>query len=70
MRDPAVARWQAHLHGLATPIRELSGLTEKSWQQTAGGEQIAECGFGIADLRCGMLDMEFGLRIFVFLAES
>jgi len=28
MRDPAVARWQAHLHGLATPIRELSGLEE------------------------------------------
>ena len=26
MRDPAVARWQAHLHGLATPSRELSGL--------------------------------------------
>jgi len=26
MRAPAVARWQAHLHGLATPTRELSGF--------------------------------------------
>ncbi len=26
MQDPAVAQWQAHLHGLATPIRELPGL--------------------------------------------
>ena len=26
-QHPAVARWQAHLHGLATAIHETSGLT-------------------------------------------
>jgi hypothetical protein len=27
IQSPAVARWHTHLHGLATPIREISGLT-------------------------------------------
>ena len=26
MQPPAVSRWHAHLHGLATPIREICGL--------------------------------------------
>ena len=26
IQHPAVARWHAHLHGLATPIHETSGL--------------------------------------------
>jgi hypothetical protein len=27
-QHPAVARWHAHLHGLATVIHETSGLTD------------------------------------------
>jgi hypothetical protein len=27
MQNPALARWHAHLHGLATPIDETSKLT-------------------------------------------
>jgi hypothetical protein len=57
MRDPAVARWQAHLHGLATPIRELSGLEAGGMQQGDFRLKISDfrfeiwdCGFRITDL--------------------